>query len=110
MRIQVVMTDDQGAGIAVVQLFEQQTECLLLLLCACVGRFSLYVITALIAHADGVGVVVQTVGTDHIVRASALDFSVTPDNVVVADAEFPASLPVPCVDLRRRTGLVGLHG
>ena len=41
----------------------------------------------LVADADGVGIVVQAVGTDHIFRAAGLDLSVTTDDVVVADAE-----------------------
>ena len=103
------MAYDEGTGVALVQLFEQPAERALLRLGARVGRQSAAVEPAFVAYADGVGVVVPAVGADQIVRSSFLDRSVTTNDVVVANAESPALLPVPGVDLRRRTGLVGLH-
>ena len=57
--------------------------------------------------ADGVAVVVQTVGTNHPFRSAGLNLSVTTDDVVVADAEVKASFPVPRINLCRGTRLVG---
>ncbi len=103
------MAYDEGPGVALVQLFEQHAERAFLRLGARVAWHSAAVEPALVADADGVGVVIQTVSTDQIVRSSFLDRSVTTNDVVVANAESPALLPMPGVDLRRRTGLVGLH-
>ena len=60
---EVTMTDDQGAGVTPVQVFEQLSHGLLLCLGARVGRLSADIQATLIADADGVAVVVQAVGT-----------------------------------------------
>ena len=61
--IQVVMADDEGAGVTPVQLFEQLSHGLLLCLGARVGGLSADIQATLIADADGVAVVVHAVGT-----------------------------------------------
>ncbi len=106
LRIQVVMTYDQGAGEAPVQVFEQQPERHLLCHGTRVGGLTADVEPALVADAYRVGVVVQAVGADHPFRSSRLNLSVTTDDVVVADAEVETPLAVPCVDLSHRTRLV----
>ena len=103
------MTDDQRTGITLPQLFEQLPHGNLLRRCARVGFFTADVESALVADADGVRVVVQAVGTHHPLRTAWLDRSVTTDYVMVADAEFPAPLAMPGVDLSSRGALVGRY-
>ena len=108
-RIQVVVTDDQGLGIAPVQDLQQMQHRQFLLQRTRVGGLTADVEPALVADADGVGVVVQAVGADHVLRAALFNLSVTTDDVVVADAEVEAPLAVPGVDLGGRGCLVGPH-
>ena len=70
LRIQVVMTYDQGAGEAPVQVFEQQPERHLLCYGTRVGGLTADVEPALVADAYRVGVVVLAVGADHVLRTS----------------------------------------
>ena len=107
--IQVVVTDDHGAGIAPVQFLKQFSHGSLLRLGARVGGLTADVEPALVADADRVGVVVHAVGTDHPFRTAWLYRSVTTDHVVVAYAEVETSLAMPCVYLSDRTCLVGLY-
>ena len=113
LRIQVVMTYDQGAGEAPVQVFEQQPERHLLCHGTRVGGLTADVEPALVADAYRVGVVVLSfdvaVGSDHPFRTAWLYRSVSSDYVVVADAELPAPLAMPRVYLSGRTRLVGPH-
>ena len=109
VRIQVVMTHDQGFRIAPVQVFEQQPECHLLLCGTRIGGLTADIEPALVTDAYRVGIVILTVGADHVLRTAWLDLSVTTDNVVVADAEFKAPLAVPGIYLSGRTCLVGPH-
>ena len=85
-RIQVVVTYNQSLGIALVQFLEQPSECYLLSLSARIGGLTADVEPALVADAYRVGVVVQAVGADHVLRTTLFDLSVTTDDVVVADA------------------------
>ena len=98
MGVQVAMPDDQGAGVAPVQVVDQSPHGCLLRLGARVGGFILWhaslwvgltpdIESALVADADRVGVVVQAVGTHHPLRTAWLYRSVTTDHVMVADAE-----------------------
>ena len=61
--VQVVVADDEGAGVTPVQLFEQLSHGLLLRLGARVGGLSADIQAPLVADADGVAVVVHAVGT-----------------------------------------------
>ena len=92
--VEVVVAYDQGAGVAPVQILQQSSHRCLLSLCARVGGLTADVKPALIADADGVGVVVHAVGTDHPFRPAWLYLSVTADHVVVADAQLPPLFPV----------------
>ena len=94
-RVQVVVADDQGAGVTPVQVFEQLSHGLLLCLGARVGGLSADIQATLVADADGVAVVVQAVGPDQKLGPARLHLSVAADDVVVADAELEAPLPVP---------------
>ena len=62
MGVQVVMTYDEGPGIASVQLSEQPAHGSLLLSRAGVGGLTADIEPALVADADRVGVVVLAVG------------------------------------------------
>ena len=108
--IQVVMADDECAGVTPMQLFEQLSHGLLLRLGARVGGLTADVKPALVADADGVGVVVQAVCPDQKLGPTRFHLSVTTDDVVVADAELEAPLAVPCVDLSGGALLVRAHG
>ena len=99
MGVQVVVTDDHGVGVTPVQVFQQLSHCSFLLGCPRVGGLTADVQTSLVAYADGVAVVVQTVGTNHPFRSAGLNLSITTDDVVVADTEFPASLAMPRIYL-----------
>ena len=108
--VQIVMTDNQGAGVALVQLFEQCAHGNLLFSSPCVGGLTADVQPALVADAYRVGVMVQAVGADHVFRAACLNLSVTTDHVVVADTELPVVIPaMPRIYLCRGTRLVRPH-
>ena len=85
VRIQVVVTYNQSLGIAPVQILEQLSHGSLLGLSARVVGLTSDVEPALVADAYRVGVVVQAVGADHVLRTALFDLSVTTDDVVVAD-------------------------
>jgi hypothetical protein len=91
------------------EVFQEPAEGCLLLGRPCVGGLTADVEAALVAHADGVLVVVLAVGADHPFWSAELYLSVTTDDVVVADAELPASLSVPRVYLSGGTLLVRFH-
>ena len=106
--IEVVMTYDHGFGIALVQFLKQFSHGSLLRLSARVGGLTADIEPALIADADGVGIMVHTVGTDHPFRTAWLYCSVSTDHVVVADTEFPMVITaMPRINLSGRTCLVG---
>ena len=109
MGVEVVMTYDHGAGVALVQVFEQLSHRCLLRLCTCIGRITPDIEPALVADAYRVGIVVLAVGTNQPFRPTLFYTSVTTDHVVVADAEVETSLAMPCINLSGRTQLVGLY-
>ena len=96
---QVVVAYDHGTGVARVKFFEQSSHSGLLRLGARVGGLTSYVEPALVADAYRVGVVVQAVGPDHVLRTALLYLSVTTDHVVVADTEVKPSLAMPRINL-----------
>ena len=106
---EVAMPDDQGVGVTFAEIFEQQPHRRLLFSRACVGRLTADVEPALVADADRMGVVVQTVCTYHPFWTTGLDLSVTTDHVVVADAEVEPPLAMPGINLSGRRCLVGLY-
>ena len=107
MGVQVVMPDDQGAGVTLVQLFEQLSHRSLLFSCARIGGLTADVEPTLVADADRMGIMVQAVGTDHPFWAAWLNRSVTTDHVVVADAFVMSVFAMPLIDIFRRRCLVG---
>ena len=109
LRVQVVMTQNDGTRITLVQFLKQSSHGSLLSLGARIGGLTADVKPALVADADRVGIVVHAVGTDHPFRTAWLYRSVTTDHVVVAYAEVETSLAVPCIDLSDRTCLVRPH-
>ena len=74
--IQVMMTDNHGAGIALVQFLKQSSHGSLLRLGARVGGLAADIKSALVADADRVGIMVLAVGTDHPFRTAWLYRSV----------------------------------
>ena len=108
--IQIAMTDNQCAGVALVQMFEQRAHGLLLFSRPRVGGLTASIVPALVADAYRVAVVVQAVSADHPFRTAFFDCSVTTDDVMITDTKLPVViLPVPTVDLCRRTRLVRPH-
>ena len=104
------MSDDQGAGVTLVEILEQLSHRRLLRCRTRVVGLTADVEPALVADADRVGIVVQTVGTDHPFRPTGLNLSVTTDHVVVADAKLiMAVFAVPGINLSGRRCLVGLY-
>ena len=106
--VEVVMTYDQGAGVAPVQILQQSSHGRLLSLGTGVGGLAADIVPALVADAYRVGVVVHAVGTDPPFRSAWLYLSVTTDHVVVADTK-PTFFLVPIVNFCGRTRLVGSH-
>jgi hypothetical protein len=99
-----VVTDNQCAGVALVQLFEHLSHGLLLFSRSRVGGLTADVEPALVADAYRVAVVVQAVSANHPFRTAFFDLSVTTDDVMITDTELPVViLSVPTVDLCRRT-------
>ena len=96
------MPDDQGAGVTLVKILEQQSHRRLLLSRARVGGLTADIEPPFVADADRMGIVVQTVGTYHPFWTTGLDLSVTTDHVVVADAEVEPPLAMPGIDLSGR--------
>ena len=105
--IQVVVTDDHGAGVTPVQVFQQLSHRSLLLSRPRVSGLTADVEATFIAYANGVAVVVHAVGTDHPFRSARLYLSVTTDDVVVADAELEASVSMPRIYISGGRCLVG---
>ena len=104
------MPDDQGTGVTLVEIFKQLPHRRLLRSRTRVVGLTADVEPALVADADRVGIVVQTVGTDHPFRPTGLNLSVTTDHVVVADAKLiMAVFAVPGINLSGRRCLVGLY-
>ena len=96
------MPDDQGTGVTLVKILEQQSHRRLLLSRARVGGLTADIEASFVADAYRMGIVVQTVGTYHPFRSTGLDLSVTTDHVVVADAEVEPPLAMPGIDLSGR--------
>ena len=100
--IQVVVPYYHGAGVALVQLFEQPAHSLLLCRSPRVGGLTADVQATLVTNTYRVLVVVlacyMAVRADHPFRSSQLYCSVTTDDVVVADAlESSAFMPLLCL-------------
>ena len=95
------MAHDEGPRIRPVQFLEQDAHGALLCLGAGVGGLAADIQPALVADADGMGIVVLAVGTDDFLASSRLYLPVTTDDVVVADG-LPPSRLVPGIDLRCR--------
>ena len=84
--IEVMMPNNQGAGVTLMKILKQSPHRRLLFSRARVGGLTADVEPAFVADADRMGVVVQTVRTYHPFRTTWFNLSVTTDHVVVADA------------------------
>ena len=93
------MPDDQGAGVALVEILEQLSHGLLLRSRARVVGLTAGIKSPFIADANRMGIVMMpfdvAVGADHPFRATWLNCSVTTDHVMVTDAEVKTSFTVP---------------
>ena len=79
------MTDNQCAGVTLMEVFEQLSHGSLLFSRSCVGGLTADVEPALVADAYRMGVMVHAVGAYLPFRTAWLNLSVTTDHVVVAD-------------------------
>ena len=109
--IQVVVTDNHGAGVTPVQVFQQLSHRSLLLSRSRVSGLTADVQTTLVAYAYRVFVVVlafyMAVGANHPFWSAGLNLSVTTDDVMVADAELEASVSMPRIYISGGRCLVG---
>ena len=104
------MAYDQCAGVTLVEILEQLSHRRLLRCRTRVVGLTADIESPFVADADRMGIVVQTVGTDHPFRPTGLNLSVTTDHVVVADAKLiMAVFAVPGINLSGRRCLVGLY-
>jgi hypothetical protein len=83
---ELTMAHDLGIGVINLQASEQGDEGCTLGRGTGVGSATTVVETALVADADGVGIVVPGMGTDHLFRATLMKLAITGDVVVVATA------------------------
>ena len=93
------MSYNDSAWVTPFQFLEQTEHRLLLCLCPRVGGIAPRIESALIAHPDGVLVMVLAVCAHHVFRSSHFQRSVPSDDVVVAYAEVKTSLAVPRIYL-----------
>ena len=103
------MADNLSIGIVLFQRDKQRVESELLGWCPGVGGAALLIETALVADADGVGVIMPGVGADHLFRTTEVQLSVAGDVVMVA-AALPAFGFVHLVELLHGDVLVGPRG
>ena len=89
-RIEITMPHNQRLGVALLQIFKQHFHGTLLRLCTCVFGTTLSVESALVAHADGVLVVVLAVSANLLLRPPRPDHTFAVDIVMVADVLEPA--------------------
>ena len=99
------MADNLSIGIVLFQRDKQRVESELLGWCPGVVGTSLLIETALVADADGVGIIMPGVGTDHLLRTAEVQLSVAGDVVMVA-AALPAFGFVHLVEPFQRNMLV----
>ena len=94
-----MMTYDQRLRIGGMKLFNQFPQTAPLCLGTRVGRSASDVQPTLVADAYRVGVVTYAVGTNHPFRPARLYRAVASHHIMVADAELPAPLAMPRVNL-----------
>ena len=101
-RIQITMPHNQRFGVALLQIAEQHLHGTFLRLRAGIPGFSPAVESALVAHADGVLVVVPAVSTHLLLRPPRPDHTFAVDIVMVADVFEPAVRYVVVTTFRER--------
>ena len=106
--VQVVVSQYQGAGVALLQFVQQFLQGLFLGIGAGVGRMSLGIQSSLVAYPYGMLVVLAAVCTGNALGTSFLYRSVPSHHIVVAYT-VPAQFPMPAVYLQGRGTLLGLY-
>ena len=84
--LELTMSDNLCIRIVLFQRDEQCVESELLGRCPGVGGAALLIETALVADADGVGIIMPGVGADHLLGMAEVELAVAGDVVVVAAA------------------------
>ena len=103
--LELAVPDNLCIRIVLFQRDEQRVEGEFLGRCAGVGGAAFLIETALVADADGVGIIMPGVGADHLFRTTEVQLSVAGDVVVVA-AALPATCLVHLVEPFQRNMLV----
>ena len=104
--LELAVADDLSIRIILFQRDEQRVEGELLSRGAGVGGTAFLVEATLVTDADGVGIIVPGVGTNHLFRTTEMQLAIAGDVVVVA-AALPATGLVHLVELLHRDVLVG---
>ena len=99
------VADDLSIRVICLQRAEQREEREFLGRCPGVGSTALFVETPFIADANGVGIVMAGMGSDHLLGTTEVQLSVA-GNVVVIAAALPATGLVHLVELFQRNVLV----
>ena len=102
---ELTVAEDLGIGIIELQRSEKSDEGGTLGWSTSISGSAFLVETALVTDADGVGVVVTGVSSDHLLRTTLMELTVTGDVVVVA-AAIPAFGSVHLVEKLERYMLV----
>ena len=103
--LEFAMANDQGIGVVYFKRTEQREESLLLGWGTGIFGYAFGIESALVADADGVGVVMAGMGPYHLLRATEVELTVA-GNVVVVAAAFPATGLVHLVEIIQRQVLV----
>ena len=107
---ELTVTENQGPGITAVQVAEQPEQRGLLSGGTGIGRTTVGIETALVAHPDGVGVMVFAVGSYHSLVSPHVDAAITLHVVVVAYVFEATVVHVVVAALLRRVASVTPRG
>ena len=84
--LEFAVADDLSIRVICLQRAEQREEREFLGRCPGVGSTALFVETTFVADADGVGIIMAGVCTDHLLGATEMELAIAGDVVVVAAA------------------------
>ncbi len=104
--LELTVADDVGTGIVDLEGAQQGDEGLALGRRTGVGGTAMGVEASFVADANGMGIVVTGMGTDHLLRTALVELAIAGDVVVVA-ALLPAPGTVHLLEHRHRDVLVG---
>ena len=106
---EITMTEDDGIGIALLQVFEDEQQGYFLLLCSGVIVLPFFIDTSFVTHADAMIIKAYHMSTSLCFRAPRKDVAITVD-VPVITYPTPALGLVPAVDVRHADTLAQWGG